>query len=198
MFGGKSTKMSKVRQFEEYSIVGKSIAISSQGKKTEDTKFYTVDFDELLDPEIQFVDSEIFEYFTNRMFLFMVLQEQNEEGKFKENRFLGFKRLWMDQNFIYCDVQNFWLELRATAFSGQLKTTYVFKKDGTPRLNPNGLQMRSTNFPKSKTNKVFLRGTGATSEDIVQIMPNVETYKNTQVWIKGDYLVQELEKCKFL
>lgn len=199
MFQSKESKMSKIPKLVENSVVGKTIALTVDGSNTEDTKFYTVDFEEMLDREIQFVDSEICEYFSNRAFLFMVLQEADDKQDFKDNMFLGFKRLWFDEDFIYSEVQRCWSDLRKTAFAGELKTELVVsKKTGEVIINKNGQPKRRTNFPKKKDHLVFMRGTGGDSKDNVEIMPGVVTYANTQVWVNGVEIVRRLEEAEFL
>ena len=198
MFGGEKTKMSSIPKLAENSVVGKSIVRTVDGRNTEDTKFFTVDFDEMLDADIDFESSEMFEYFTNRVFLFMVLQEANRGQNFKENIFLGFKRMWFEEDFIYSEVKKCWSDLRKTAFSGCLRTEIVRDKNGEEIINKNGQPRRRTNFPKKLDHCVFMRGTGGDSNDVIEIMPGVETYPNTQIWVDGLVMVRKLDKLEFL
>ena len=53
MFGGKSKKISKIEMFQKFGYVGKAITVSASGARTEDTKLFSVDFDELTDEWIE-------------------------------------------------------------------------------------------------------------------------------------------------
>jgi hypothetical protein len=49
MFGGTKKKMRDIELFAKIGLLGKSIVLTRQGARTEDTKFFTIDFDEFND-----------------------------------------------------------------------------------------------------------------------------------------------------
>lgn len=74
MFGGHSKKMQNIELFRKSGIIGKTITLKSTGKKKEDMKFFTIDFNEFNDKNIKFEDSQVYDYFTNNRFLCILFQ----------------------------------------------------------------------------------------------------------------------------
>ncbi len=192
MFGGKSKKLSKIEQFNECSVICKSVVISCTGGRTEDCKLYTVDFEEMLDPDIdEFTNSVIYDYFANHQFLIALFQEPYAGCDFSENRFLGFKRISLpDEVLGYAFAC--WSDFRKTYFSGQLKETPVLK-DGEPIINKCGTVRTSVNFPKSKDHIIFMRGTATDSTYKTERIGDIKICP-TQIWIKGKYLVDLIKR----
>lgn len=206
MFGKKGGKMSKIDLFVKAGIFVKSIVLSTKGGRTEDMKLMPIDFDEFLDEDIEFEDSEIYEYFANHQILCVMFQEQEGQNDLRMNRFIGFKRLTFPTGFILGNtldgrwnrsVRHTWNAVRKTVHSGQLKETVETDKSGNPVLNKNGTVSTSINFPKSKEFPVFLRGSGKNSLDKTVTLCGIRMYRQN-VWIKGRTIVDLLRDVDFL
>ena len=192
MFGGKSKKLMKIEQFAECGVFCKSVVLTCAGKRTEDCKFYTVDFEEMLNPDIaDFTDSVIYDFFANHQFLIALFREPYNKCSFSENIFLGFRRITMPEKVID-EAYRCWSDLRETYFSGNLKET-VIMKDGKPVINKCGTVRTSVNFPKSRNYLIFLRGTAQNSKGKTVSVGDIKVYP-TQIWIKGSYLVEQIQK----
>ena len=72
-------------------------------------------------------------------------------------------------------------------------------KNGTniPIINPCGTIKTELNFPKSKENLVFVRGSGIDSTCKNEEIYGIKMYRQ-YVWIKGRYIVDKISKIKFL
>lgn len=196
MFGGKSKKLAKIEQFVECSVFCKSVVLSCTGKRTEDCKFYTVDFEEMLSPDItDFTDSVLYDFFANHQFVIALLREPYNKCSFSENMFLGFQRITMPEEVID-EAYRCWSDLRETYSSGNLKET-ILMKDGEPIINKCGTIRTSVNFPKSKNYLVFMRGTAQNSKGKTVTIGNIKVYP-TQIWIKGSYIVEQIHNSPFM
>ena len=191
MFGGDVKKMQDIDIVRKIGLNLKTVSLSVKGGHTEDMKLMPVNFEEFLDPEIEFEDSLIFDYFANHQLLCVVFQEKDRKQKFRENRFLGFRRLAFHKDFIGNEVHNTWDEVRQTIHSGNLRNEDVTTKTGKPRYNSRGNKMTAPNLPKSKNHMVFLRGTGANSDDKPVEINGVRMYRQ-YVWLKGSAIVDFL------
>ena len=79
-----------------------------------------------------------------------------------------------------------------------MKETICLDKDGKPQINKKTKTIKtSINFPKSKNNIIFLRGSGNDSRDKATEINGIRMYRHN-VWIKGSYIVEELNKIKLL
>lgn len=198
MFGGQSKKMNQIELFSRFGIIGKSITMTAAGNRTEDTKLFSIDFDEWTDSEIEFEDSSLYDYFTNHQFLCMLFEEPSMEAILCENKFIGFKRLSFTEEFIQKEVRKIWDEVRSLIWENRLVETEVLDKHGNPRINPkSGTIMTSLNFPKSKDNIVFIRGGGIDASVKTEEVNGIKMYKQ-YVWIKGSYIVNELKQLAIL
>ena len=191
MFGGDVKKMRDIDIVRKIGLNLKTVSVSAKGGRTEDMKLMPVDFEEFLDPELEFEDSLIFDYFANHQLLCVVFQERDKDQKFRENRFLGFKRLAFRKDLIDREVRRTWDEVRQTVYSGNLRDEVVTTKSGKPRHNPKGNVMTAPNLPKSEDHDVFLRGTGADSDDKPVEICGVRMYRQN-VWLKGSVIVDLL------
>lgn len=201
MFGAKSKKMSSIEVFSEIGLISKTITITSDGYRTEDTKLDPIDFTEWKDVKIDFVDSSIFEYFSQNQFLFPIFEEQSSADKLLNNKFLGFKRLLFSEDFIVQEVNRTWTDTRRLLFSNRLKESVVRYKSGKdkgqPTINKNGTVRTSVNFPKSKDYPVFIRGTGNDSSDKTEIVNDIAMYKQN-FWIKGTWVTEKLAELDYI
>ncbi|MGD9813031.1 MAG: MutH/Sau3AI family endonuclease [Candidatus Izemoplasmatales bacterium] len=195
MFGAtKSTKINSLDAFDKAGIIGKTIILSNKGGRTEDMKLFTIDFDDWLNKDIGFEDSQIYDYFANHQFLCIKFKETIENDILKA-KFVGFKRITFSEGFINTYAKWLWETVRTTIFEGKLKESVVVKKDGTTKINPvTKTTSTSINFPKSSDEmKLFIRGTG----DNALIKPfklcGIDMYFQ-QVWIKGLDIVKMLEE----
>ena len=193
MFGGKSKKLSRIEQFTECSVICKSVVMTYKEKYTECCKLYTVDFDEMLDPNISdFSDSYLYEYLVNHQFLIALFQEPYDKCDFSENQFLGFKRISLPDDALE-HARKCWSDLRDTVFSKQLTEKIVRNKDGKPITNKCGTIRTSVNFPKAKDHMIFLRGTSSNSARKTVVVEDIKVYP-TQIWIKGQYLLDIIKE----
>lgn len=196
MFGGKSKKINQIDLFEKVGIIAKTICLSSKGGRTEDMKLFSIDFDEWCS-DIKFEESFCCDYFMNHQFLCIVFEEKDEIQNFKDNKFLGFKRISYSNEFIDNTVQKVWNEIRNLVINKGPKETVVKDKDGLPIINKTGRVKTSLNFPKSSENDVFVRGSGVDSTKKPLKLNGIDMYEQC-LWVKGKYIVDELNKKNYL
>lgn len=192
MMGGKAKKMSGIELFQKFGISCKTIVLTEKGGRTEDMKLFPLDLDEIQDAEVSFEDSSFFDYFWNHQLLAAVFQEPYDKCPYGEIVFRGFKRMTMPEDFIDGEAQNLFMDIRSLIFEGRLRDEVVYKKDGTPRINPNGTVSTAPNFPKSKDGNLFIRGGGTDSLDKPVVVNGIHMYRQS-VWCKGVYIVSQLE-----
>ena len=192
MFGGTKKKMRDIELFAKIGLLGKSIVLTKRGARTEDTKFFTIDFDEFNDSELAFEDSQFYEFFSTCRILFIVFEEPNQEAPLTENRFVGFKMVTFDEGFIQQHVRPVWERIRHLIREKLLKDVIERDKHGCPRINPNGEVRSAPNFPKSSEGLVFVRGTSSDSHKKPELVNGIRMY-HQQVWLKGSYLASMLE-----
>lgn len=198
MFGGKSKKMNQIELFHRFGIIGKSITMTLEGNRTEDTKLFSIDFDEWTDTEVNFEDSGLYDYFANHQFLCMLFEEPSIDAPLKDNRFMGFKRLSFSEEFIQKEVRKIWNEVRSLIWENRLVETVELDRRGNPVRNPkSGTIKTGINFPKSKNNIVFIRGGGINASVKTEKVNGIKMYKQ-YVWIKGSYIVSALNQLDFL
>lgn len=196
MFGGTAKKLNKIEMFQSFGIIGKSVVLTTTGARTEDMKLFRIDFDEWMDENIQFEDSFIYDYFANHQFLYMVFEEPSIEAQLSENKFLGFKRVDFDDNFLENEVKKVWLEVRRLIKDNLLEETMDYK-DGKPVVNANGVIKSSVNFPKSRDYNVFVRGSSTDSGYKNEIVNGIRMYRQ-YIWIKGSYIARILQEKDYL
>lgn len=218
MFGGESKKLNQIELFHKFGIVGKTIAMTVSGGRTEDMKLFHINFDDIIKTEItdeengeirqfEFEDSEFYSYFVNNELLCIIFQEaelESVDDKGKEyslisNEFKGFKRLNFTDDFIYNIVRKLWEDTRKKVLNKTLIDVVNVSSNGQPIVNNSGDISSAPNFLKSKENDVFIRGSGADSSlknktECVNGIKMLPQY----VWIKGTTVIQELEKIEYL
>jgi hypothetical protein len=198
MFGAKAKKISKIELFNKIGIIPKTVTQTKKGTRTEDTKLFTIDFTEWSDENIEFEDSFVFNYFNNQHFLCILFEEPSSSSKLLENKFLGFKRLIFQDSLIENDARKVWNNVRELINKKQLKESIVYKKDGNPIINKKTGKLRtSINFPKSKDNIFFIRGTGADSDKKTLVINGINMYQQN-LWIQGKTLVTMLNEVDFI
>ena len=196
MFGGKSKKINQIDLFEKVGIIAKTICLSSKGGRTEDMKLFSIDFDEWCSG-IKFEESFCCDYFMNHQFLCIIFEEKDENQNFKDNKFLGFKRISYSNDFIDEIVQKVWNEIRNLVINKKLKESVIKDKNGLPIINKTGQVKTTLNFPKSSENNVFVRGSGIDSTK-KPLKLNGIVMNEQCLWVKGKYIVNELSKKEFL
>jgi type II restriction endonuclease, mutH len=196
MFGGKSKKINQIELFEKVGIIAKTICLSSKGGRTEDMKLFSIDFNEWTS-DIKFEDSFCYDYFMNHQFLCIVFEEKDNNQSFKDNKFLGFKRISFSNEFIDGTVQTVWNRIRDLVINKKLTETIVTNKEGSPIINKTGLVSTALNFPKSSEYDVFVRGSGIDSTKKPLSLNGINMYEQC-LWVKGKYIVDELKNRQYL
>lgn len=198
MFGGKSKKLNQIEMFSRFGIIGKSITVTTEGTRTEDTKLLAIDFEEWTDKDVLFEESSIYDYFANHQLLCMMFEEPSVDAPLCDNKFLGFKRLSFSEEFIENEVRKIWEEVRCLVLEKKLVETVSLNKAGQPITNKKtGTVKTSINFPKSKENIVFVRGGGLDASTKTEEVNGIKMYKQ-YVWIKGSYIANMLSGLQLL
>ena len=213
MFGGTSQKLNQIELFSRFGLIGKTIVTTAKGGRTEDMKLFHVDFDEVTRKEIidedgtvrpiLFEDSELYQYFADHAFLCIIFEEPTAEEAAKkskkslsDNKFVGFKRLVFDDDFIDGPVRALWEDIRDKVLNKKLVDVIQTASDGTPKRIGTGEISSAPNFMKSSQNDVFMRGSGTNSSmkyktECVNGIHMLPQY----VWLKGLSVIKELEKA---
>ena len=206
MFGGTAKKISRIEMFRKLGYVGKAVTVSAKGTRTEDTKLFAVDFDELTEEWIEdedgtlrekvFEDSDLYHYLHDNKLLCVVFQENHpsEDGKIilGDNMFNGFKIIDLSDEEIISEARRTWIETRNLIKQGQLRFVACLDKNGKQRITPKtGIPMGAPNLPKAENHLIFFRGTGQDARDKVTI--NGVTMLRQDYWIKGTFLAEKLK-----
>ena len=197
MFGGKSKKMQKIDLFNKTGIVGKTLTLTEKGFRKEDMKLFPIDFEEITDENVDFEESQVYDYFANNRFLCIIFQKPHPEAELNENEFLGFKIITFDEEFIQTEVRATWQRIRDLILNDELKDIIVKDRNGNPRKNRSGNIMSAPNFPKSSEGNVFVRGTSSTSDNKPLNINGIQMY-NQHIWVKGTYIVEKLNNEDYI
>ena len=184
--------MSGIELFRKFGISCKTVVLTEKGGRTEDMKLFPLDLDEMQDHSVAFEDSSFFDYFWNHQLLAAVFEEPYDKCPYGEIVFRGFKRMTMPESFIDGEARQLFESIRSLILEDRLRDEIVYKKDGTPKINPNGTVSTAPNFPKSKDGNLFIRGGGTDSLDKPVVVNGVHMYRQS-VWCKGVYIVNQLE-----
>ena len=193
MFGGTKKKMRDIDLFTKIGLLGKSVVLTERGSRTEDTKFFTIDFGEIQDAEVEFEDSQFYDFFANVKILFVVFKEPSLDAPLTQNRFVGFKLITFDENFIEKKVRPVWNRVRELVRGNLLVDEPVLDRCGKQIVNKNGVLRSAPNFPKSSEGDVFIRGTSTDSALKPEKVNGIAMYYQ-QVWVKGTYIAAMLEE----
>ena len=204
MFEAKASKINQIEDFVKIGVIAKTLTLTPEGKEKEDNKLCPVDFSEWCDKDTEFEDSAIYEYFHEHYFLYIIFQ-QAPNKKPENNVFVGFKRVVFTDDFINREVKRTWEEVRHLVFSKELRIVREYdKKTGKPVVNPkSGTYKEAPNFPKQgrrySTNyhPVFLRGSGTDSSEKYKTEEvNGLRMLPQEVWLDGNYVIEEILKIK--
>ena len=191
MFSGNSNSIQKSIFFNKFGIICKTLTLTEKGLRKEDMKLFSIDFNEF-NENIVFENSQSFYYFTNHRFLCIIFQKPYKDAPMIENKFLGFKIIDFDKEFIEKDVRKTWERIKDLIVNNKLMDVVSLDKYGQPRINKSGNVISAPNFPKSSEGNVFVRGTSSTS-DVKPLNINGVRMYYQQMWIKGLYVVEKLE-----
>lgn len=205
MMGGSSNKISNIALFNKIGITAKTITITSSGSRTEDTKLFTLDLEEIKNQNLPYEETSCYQYFTDYQFLCIMFEEPYKDAPLKTHKFLGFKRFVFSDELIETTVRQVYNITCNLINSKQVVETYCFTKNGKQRFNPNGLPRISLNFPKSKDYNIFVRGTGGDSSQKTWVLEGtsidgtgiIRSY-SLQFWVKGTYITNILNEINYI
>ena len=198
MFDGQAKKMQKIALFNGIGLIGKTITLTKKGLRTEDMKLFCIDFEEFLNPDMTFENSSFRDFFANQQMLCIVFEEPSSEAALTENKFLGFKRLVFDDEFIETHVKSVWERIRHLIINDELKDVIkIDNRTGKPIINKTGVIQSAPNFPKASDGLIFVRGSGKDSTAKTEEVNGIKMYKQW-IWIKGSYIADRLSQIDFL
>lgn len=198
MFDADCKKLNQISDFNKAGIIAKTITVTPQGGRTEDMKLKHIDFEEWSDRDVDFVDSEVYNYFSEHSFLCPIFCEHDSQDDAKTT-FEGFKRFAFDEEFIRNEVQRTWEDSRNLIHRNELVWEFEYDKDGNKRMNSSGAFMGAPNFPKSSEYTVFFRGGAAVSTDESRIeCVNGIRMLPQFFWLKGSFIVDKLKEIQYL
>lgn len=198
MFGGTVKKLGKIELFSKIGIIPKTIVQTTEGLRTEDMKLFQIDFNEWSNPETIFEESFVYSYFNDQQFLCIIFEEPSPDAKLLENKFLGFKRLAIDDSILQTEINTVWERIRGLINNHELKEEIVLDKNGNPRLTPKtGVPMKSINFPKSQDYNFFVRGSGADALNKPLTINGIQMYSQF-IWVKGKFVTSVLKEIDFI
>lgn len=199
MFDGHAKKMQDIELFQRIGLIGKTITLTKRGLKTEDTKLFCIDFDEVQNYSsyVSFEESSFHDYFADSQMLCIIFEEPTADAPLRDNVFLGFKRITFDDVFIASFVKPLWFKIRLLIANKELRDVVSLDKNGNPIVNKTGVVSSAPNFPKSTAGFVFVRGSGTNSTKKTEFVNGIAMYKQ-YIWMKGTYLVERLRKSDFL
>ena len=186
MFDSDAQKINDIGIFNKLGLVGKSLVQSVNNGRTEDMKLFKIDFDEIRNPDLEFEDSQFYTYFKDNQMLTILFQEQTKKNvKFEENKFIGFKRISFDEEFIQNEVRPVWEEIRRLVNNNELVEVFEYDKDGNIRLTPKTkVPISAPNFPKSEDYLVFVRGSGVDKSKLPLEINGIKMLTQ-YLWIRG-------------
>lgn len=185
-------KSNKAEEFEKANIVVKAIRIEEDNKMIESMSFPAFKFLDLVKEEWE--ESNIFEYFDETRFLFVVYKKENKKYVLKGSA------LWnMPYEDLNIEVREGWEKIRGVIQSG-----VVF----SARETKTGIEY-SNNLPKKNNNRIihirphaqksaykFLDGTiiGNIERDANEL-PDGQWMTTQSFWINNTYILEQILKC---
>ena len=217
MFDADCGRLNQISDFTKAGIIAKTITITPSGNRTEDMKLDHIDFDEWADRNIDFEDSEIYNFFSEHSFLCPIFCERGdtkkrvvpEDMQHTEDKriieetgkttFEGFKRFAFDEDFIMSQARKTWSDSRNLIHQNKLEWEYVVDQNGNRLQNKSGSFRGAPNFPKSRDYDVFFRGGANTSRD----SDKTESVNGIQMlpqfyWLKGSFIADKLKSLPYL
>ncbi|MEK3906639.1 MutH/Sau3AI family endonuclease [Oceanobacillus sp. FSL W7-1309] len=198
MFGGKAKKLSKIELFSKIGIIPKTIVQTDKGLRTEDMKLFQIDFKEWTNQDTHFDESFVYSYFNGQQFLCIVFEEPSTDAKLLDNKFIGFKRLAIDESVLENDIKNVWGKIRDLINNNKLIDEPVLDKNGNHRITPKTkIPMTAPNFPKSQEYNFFVRGSGEDASKKTLVLNGIRMYPQ-YFWIKGGVVISMLKDIDFI
>lgn len=216
MFGVDCNRLNQISDFTKAGIIAKTITVTPQGLRTEDMKLKHINFEEWADRDLDFVESDVYDYFCEHSFLCPVFCERGDMGPRKSREsdadyeerleresqrttFEGFKRFAFDEEFIEKEVRRTWEDSRSLIHRNELEWEYVYDQNGNRRMNKSGSYMGAPNFPKSSDYLVFFRGGADVSTDRtrtecvngIRMLPQF-------FWLKGSFIARKLQEISYI
>lgn len=207
MFGQTAKKLNDISDFAKIGLIAKTITTKADGSRKEDTKCSTVDFDNWMDKDVSFEESQLFEYFNDHTFLFIIFKQDPSKSKLfpsersKYDIFCGFKRYKFSNEFITNEGQKTWDRVRELIFYNKLKIEPIRNSKGMIRYTPRTkVEMEAPNFPKKDGGySIFFRGSGTDSSPKYKTVEiNGLKMLPQNFWIDGSRLLEQLKDIHFL
>lgn len=197
MFGGTAKKLSKIDVFAKAGITCKTVVTTGgPAQMAEDTKFLKMDVAELEDVSISWDESSAREGFERRV-LCAVFSEPSVKAPLRENVFLGFKWIELDDQALD-EARRVWEESRRLIVSGALRDVVSFGKDGVPVVNKTGVIRSAPNFPKARgARAVFVRGDSLNSTKKPLVINGIAMYPQ-YFWLKRSWVADRLDRSNFM
>lgn len=198
MFGGTVKKLSEIDIFSKVGLVPKTIVQTKEGKRTEDTKLFRIDFAEWTDVDISFEESYAYNYFSGQQILGIMFEEPSTTAPLLDNKFLGFKRLVFSEEIIENEVKPVWQRIRDLVNNNELVESIMVDKFNNPCMNKKTNTVKtSLNFPKSKDHTFFVRGTGADSTKKMLELNGINMYSQ-YFWMRGEVITEMLSNVEHI
>lgn len=189
MFGG-SGKINNIDLFVEAGIVAKTVKIRQNGTPDQDTKFYTLDLKDYSNADLLFEESDLFHYFNDSQFVFMVFKIPKEEDShtkvpLSKCRFIGFKRFVLPEENISGELQSCFSTTLDLVSNKKLRfVPEIDRLTGKPKINGSGTIKGAPNFPKSTDCQIFIKGSGSDATARKELIPGVPMYQQCVWWGK--------------
>nr|WP_275952342.1 Sau3AI family type II restriction endonuclease [Macrococcus canis] len=168
MLGVKKNDLSKIEEFEKYSIKFKTITLNNKGKLKEHMSFENINFDEYATSDWD--DSHLKTMFESTKWLFVVFKEDGKHNKI----FLGYKLWNMPMSDIDGPLQEFFMKTQRILNEGVILTQ-------TSR----GV---SNNLPGTKDNPIcHIRPKARNAEDKVNL-PDGQCITKQCFWLNKNYI----------
>lgn len=194
MFDVDCNRLNQISDFNKAGIICKTIKITPSGGRTEDMKLQHINFEEWADRDMDFEESEIYDYFCEHSFLCPVFCERESGTTFE-----GFKRFSFDEGFIENEVKRTWEDSRNLIHRNELQWEYILDKNGNKIKNCSGSYQGAPNFPKSAEYKVFFRGGNNDSSDNAKTeCVNGTSMLPQYFWLKGSYIADKLQSVSYI
>ena len=216
MFDAECSRLNQISDFTKVGIIAKTITITVNGGRTEDMKLNHIDFEEWADRDIDFRESEVYDYFCEHSFLCPIFCERGDMSARKKTEskdvyeerlrresqlttFEGFKRFAFDESFIENEVKRTWEDSRKLIHRNELRWDYEYDKQGNIRMNKSGSYKGAPNFPKSSDYQVFLRGgaNDSTEESRTECVNGIRMLPQF-FWLKGSYITSKLKEIPYI